>query len=193
MYIPEGGLVQTDHLRIGTSLPPGISDQINTRIRKTFPCLYLELFRLFGPSEVSLQVLRGKFCRVLVKNKTRVDDIPDHYRGPQCSQNAEIPKDTNTKADPIETPPHPDMALVALITVLDDMHGMFTGHPDEKSQNAEEVNPASPAGGMLIQQRKDDPDHAVDTKFNVHVIDTKNYPVLKDKPGGGRRLLTTPE
>ena len=79
------------------------------------------------------------------------------------------------------------------ITVLDDMHGMFTGHPDEKSQNAEEVNPASPVGGMLIQQRKDDPDHAVDTKFNVHVIDTKNSPVLKDKPGGGRRLLTTPE
>ena len=109
------------------------------------------------------------------------------------STNAEIPKDTNTKADPIETPPHPDMALVALITVLDDMHGMFTGHPDEKSQNAEEVNPASPVGGMLIQQRKDDPDHAVDTKFNVHVIDTKNSPVLKDKPGGGRRLLTTPE
>ena len=53
MYIPEGGLVQTDQLRIGTSLPPGISEQINTRIRKTFPCLYLEIFRLFGPSEVS--------------------------------------------------------------------------------------------------------------------------------------------
>ena len=89
---------------------------------------------------------------------------------------------TKAGADPIDTPPHPhpDMARGSLITVLDVVHGMFTGHADEKSHNEGKDTLASAAVERLIQQRKYDPDHTEDTKLKVHVINTKNSPVLKD-------------